>query len=556
MKRKNIVFKALTCGLASLAFTACTDTWETHYQPKPELNATETLWDLIQADPELSKFEEIVKATGYDEILSQNRFYTVWAPVDGSDFYNQDIDWATLSDSMINVYKYEFVENHIADYNHTASGVMSDNLVEMLNGKYNRFEGAGNAYTFKGNNVIETNIAAKNGLLHKADNNAVFTANVWEQISKETSISALTGYLKSFDEIFFDRANSVEGPKVNGQTTYLDSVVEETNVWFSRIGFLNREDSSYTMFAPTNKAWDEAYEKAKHFFVFDEQTPNRDSLQEAMTKDFLCRHLVFSNTIQESPADSLTSISYGPSTSTVDRYNKEVFRGADRDRLYENLVKTVELSNGVLNIVDSYNYYNFWHDTLRIQGESLYGEPEGVDPAEYETCTKTYESISKDSVEKYNQTSNGIIGIYTNNTPTGNPTLTYTIKNVLSAKYRVKVVIVPANFVDYRDSTYRPNKFNASIKYRELSGKSSKSISLGKNIENNPYKVDTITLVPDKVAEGVDYIEFPTNEYDLQGSLPMLQLEIAGKVKARGEDDKYDRVLRIEQVFLEPVTEE
>ena len=67
MKRKNIVLKALTCGITALAFTACTDTWDNHYQPKTELNATETLWDLIEADPQLTQFEEFVKATGYDE---------------------------------------------------------------------------------------------------------------------------------------------------------------------------------------------------------------------------------------------------------------------------------------------------------------------------------------------------------------------------------------------------------------------------------------------------------------------------------------------------------
>jgi hypothetical protein len=77
MKRKNIVFKALTCGLASLAMTACTDIWDSHYQSKPELNATETLWDLIQADAELNQFEAYVEATGYAEVLKQNRFYTV-----------------------------------------------------------------------------------------------------------------------------------------------------------------------------------------------------------------------------------------------------------------------------------------------------------------------------------------------------------------------------------------------------------------------------------------------------------------------------------------------
>ena len=134
MKRKNIVFKALTCGLASLAFTACTDTWETHYQPKPELNATETLWELIEADPELTKFAEFAKATGYDEVLSQNRFYTVWAPVNDAEFFvgKENLDWAEVSDSMLEVFKYEFIENHIADYNHTATGTMTKNLVGNL----------------------------------------------------------------------------------------------------------------------------------------------------------------------------------------------------------------------------------------------------------------------------------------------------------------------------------------------------------------------------------------------------------------------------------------
>ena len=87
MKRKNIIVKALTCGLASLAMTACTDSWDSHYQPKPELNATETLWELIEADPELDNFEAFIKATGYEDALKQNRFYTIWAPVDDSEFY-------------------------------------------------------------------------------------------------------------------------------------------------------------------------------------------------------------------------------------------------------------------------------------------------------------------------------------------------------------------------------------------------------------------------------------------------------------------------------------
>ena len=356
MKRKNIVFKALTCGLASLAMTACTDTWNEHYESKPELNATETLWELIQADPELNQFEAYVKATGYDDDLSQNRFYTVWAPVDGSDFYTAH-PLEGVSDSMINVYKLEFVENHIADYNHTASGTMSDNRVKMLNGKINRFESEADSYLFKGALVKDANIGAKNGLLHKTEGYAIFTANIWEQLAKEDSLSLLNEFLASYNEIIFDDLNSVKGPIVNGQVTYLDSVIIENNEWFGRFGDISLEDSSYTMFAPTNKAWREMHEKVKTYFVYDKTNALGDSLQDVMAKDYMCRFLVFSNSMQKSPTDSLTSYCY------TNLFNgggmmKEKFTAKDEElkALYNNLLETQELSNGVLNIVDSYYF--------------------------------------------------------------------------------------------------------------------------------------------------------------------------------------------------------
>ena len=558
MKRKNIVLKALTCGITALAFTACTDTWDNHYQPKPELNATETLWDLIEADPELSDFAAYAKATGYDELLSQNRFYTVWAPVNGSEFY-QGKDLANADETTLETYKFEFVENHIADYNHTASGNMPEvdaNKIKMLNGKYNLFIGSADNYTFKNAAVEKTNIAAKNGLLHKIANNAVFTANIWEQLAKvpEDSITLLNEYLKSFDEIIFDQANSVEGPTVDNQITYLDSVIIESNEWFERIGQLNREDSSYVMFAPTNKAWRETYEKAKTYFVYDKTNPQGDSLQDAMAKDFMVRFLVFSNSINKHPQDSMISMCYS-ALSGVGRRQVETFKDEELDRLDDNLVKSYELSNGTLHIVDSYNYRTFWHDTLRVEGEMLFGVDDGLDPsaAEYTQSNKQMVSIPRDSA-KYKETHNGIIGVYSPSTPTGNPTLTYTFNNVLSAKYRVKIVMMPANFINYRDTVLLPNKFNATLKYRDVTGKS-KSIAMGKDILSNPYKVDTITLIPNKAEEGVDYFEFPVNEFNLGTSgTAMTELEIKGRVGSR--ETEFDRVLRIDQVYLEPVTEE
>ena len=551
MKRKNIVFKALTCGIASLAFTACTDTWESHYQPKPELNATETLWELIEADPELSQFEEYVKATGYEEVLKQNRFYTIWAPVDGSEYYTTH-PLEGVSDSMINVYKMEFVENHIADYNHTASGVMSEkNKVKMLNGKYNAFYGTTGDYIFKNARIDEVNIAAKNGLLHKTVTNAVFTPSVWEQLAKEPLLTSLNGYLKSFDEKRFDEYSSVQGPTVDGKVTYLDSVFYEHNDWYYRIGTLNREDSSYIMFAPTDKAWAEAYEKVKNYFVYDQQVADRDSLQDEMAKDYMCINLAFSKTIQKSPEDSLTVFSRSNMGNGSFRYKKEVFKGEEYERLFSNPVDTKELSNGTLYIVDSFNYGNYWHDTIRVQGESLYGEAEGITEdsnKEYLNAFKSYGFINKDSVDRYYQTSNGIFGVYKESLSNNNPRLRFNISNVLSAKYRIKAVFIPSNWYNERDTTFLPCKIKATLAYRGLDGKK-KTASFG-NYEINTRVVDTITFVLKKE----EIFEFPANELGLDASQITTQLTIEGAVGPR--EKGFDRTLRIEQVFLEPVTEE
>ncbi|MBR4998038.1 MAG: fasciclin domain-containing protein [Bacteroidaceae bacterium] len=556
MKRRNIVFKALTCGLASLAMTACTDTWNEHYQTKPELNATETLWDLIQADPELNQFEAYVKATGYDDDLSQNRFFTVWAPVDGSDFYTTH-PLEGVSDSMINVYKLEFVENHIANYNHTASGMMTENRVKMLNGKNNPFEGEVNSYFFKGAFVKDANIAAKNGLLHKTEGHANFTANIWEQLAKVDSLSLINAFLKSFDEIIFDELNSIKGPIVGGQVTYLDSVIREDNEWFDRFGDISLEDSSYTMFAPTNKAWREMHTKAKTYFVYDNTNPQGDSLQDAMAKDFMCRFLVFRNTMQRSPEDSLTAYCYTNMTGGMTgRTQKKTFKDEELKNLYNNVLEEQELSNGTLFIVDSYNFpTTIWHDTVRVEGESLLSSVENpaIKTDEYAKCSKEYGSISKDSTAWYKQVSKGTVGVYAPLTRTGKPEVTFTFNNVLSAKYRVKVVFIPANYLNPRDTLLLPNKFKAELSYRTEKGKSTK-ISVGKELYNDPTRVDTLTLIPDDAAEGVDYFEFPCNEFNLdESATKFTQLKLTCTIGSK--DEEHDRTFRIDQVFLEPVIE-
>lgn len=540
MRRKNIIL-ALACGIVALAFTACTDVWEEHYQPNLELNSDQTLWDVIENDPELTKFAEFLHVTGYDTLLQKNRYYTVWAPANNAEFFStHSIEGATKA--QLDEYRKELVENHIADYSHVAGGKLSeDNMVKMLNGKYVRFENASGKFTFKGIPLKKENVPAKNGVLHKIDGYANFTANIWEQLAKEESLDSLYGFLVKDYKREPNWGASVQGPVVDGQITYLDTAWSVTCPWFNSLGQLNREDSSYTMFALTNRAWDEMYEMTKKYFVYADDFEEGDSVQDAVVKELMCSNLVFSDKVNRQyvnndpkvPFDTLISNYNFPYT-----YEPLVFGGDEVKALYEGAT-SLALSNGTLNIVDQVNYnpLKCWHDTIRVEGENLRGGYTGDENAilnEYANCDKSVVYVDKDSA-LYENVSKGAVGVFKNDA--NNPRLDFKINNVLSACYRVKVVVFPPDVLNPYDTLYiKPNLFYATLTHgsRELKG-ATQDIVLGRKdscltysraVYSDPTRIDTIELVPLMMVDettyqptGVDYVEIPVCEYQEESKL-------------------------------------
>ena len=178
----------------------------------------------------MDDFEELLRATGYDEVLQQERSYTVWAPSSLSDLLDVS-SLSTASDSLLAVYRKEIVENHIANYSQVAGGIRDKEdkknykRVKVLNGKSYHFEGSvSNAYSFAGQQLRSSNVVATNGVLHKLDKGVLFSANIWEQMAKEPSISTLYRFLNSKTDTIFDVSASTPGSIIDGQQHYLDSV--------------------------------------------------------------------------------------------------------------------------------------------------------------------------------------------------------------------------------------------------------------------------------------------------------------------------------------------
>ena len=559
MMKKGII-KTLAFGaIIALAFTACNDQWNEHNQVKEELNSTETLWDIISKKGELSEFASMLKRTGYDKLLQQNRYYTIWAPKNGFG-YTED------NDSLLQV---EFVENHIADYRYNASGILNENQVRMINNKYIFFDGAGNDYTFKGKKLVTKNIPAKNGVLHIIDGYANFTANIWEQLAKVDSLSEINSFLKSYNINYFDEASSVQGPIVNGQITYLDSVVVLQNEWFNYIGYLAREDSSYYMIAPTNKAWREMYQKALTYFIYPSTKFGGDSLQRINAASAMCRHLVFSRAanglkVIDDPRtkDSLSSNWYMTRHSSFP--NKVTFRGDEYKNLFNNLVEMDELSNGKLYVTDTYNFdpIKCWHDTIKIEGEDMIN----IEVTENSTL-RDVKSIPRDSVNIYRHVSRGSYGEFYPKNASGNAKLTVTINKVLSAPYLVKCVFVPPTILD-KTAVFQQNLMNLQLKYVDEAGKvktlnmktpyqwyDEKEKAFNSNFADSCYnKLDTVVFLP-QTDEARSFFRFPTNEYDLSSSeIAQTQLIIQSNMSSK--DKAHDRHIRIDCIILEPIDEE
>jgi hypothetical protein len=291
--KKTIVYGLAALFLSFVAVVSCTDSDE-HYRVSDEVEGRVSLWELISGQPELSTFASLLERYSYDDILSSEQSYTVWAPVND---YLAGID---PNDSITVV---RMITTHISRYFHPASGTAAQHPeVYMLNAKKQSFLSAGDTYTMGGVELRSKNLAAKNGILHTLNGRVPFFPNTW-QIMEEAGYDSIRTYLYSFNKREFARNSSMQiDINEEGMIVY-DSIFSEQNtMWYlstgqKGIGFLNNEDSIYTMILPDNRAWTEVYNRYYPLFRPDPSLPEADSIQRANTQYSIVQDLVFRGAI-------------------------------------------------------------------------------------------------------------------------------------------------------------------------------------------------------------------------------------------------------------------
>lgn len=307
---------------APMLWSACTDTWNEHYEAVAGGMADQpSLWETISSDPSLRNLTKVIESIDAKDLLDSPQQFTVWAPKSLTE---------AQADSIIEVYKADknaglkwednkaitqFLQNHMALYARPVSEHTED-TVAMRNNKYMFMKGANATSGTLAGNAFGDMALCNNGILYKTNDVLQFFPNVREYTELHPNMSKLTAFLKHWDEYELDIAASTPGGIVDGKTVYLDSVVTRYNDFLSSYGYIQREDSVYTFLAPTDEVWDREYEKYSKYFNYNKGVSDaiRDSLTDVHTAICILNGRFF-NTSKNwrynlHPEDSLCNTNY------------------------------------------------------------------------------------------------------------------------------------------------------------------------------------------------------------------------------------------------------
>ena len=560
MKTMKHIYKrwagSLCCGAAAaLALVSCAD-WDDHYDADTALLDTQnaTIWQNIEKTGNLSQFASLLKKAGYDAILDASQTYTVWAPVDGS------FDFETVSALSNDRLKKEFIENHIARNNYPASGTVNQRIY-TLNEKMMRFGGSG-GYSIQGVGVDRANLAAGNGTIHTLNGKIPFMQNIYESLNNyQFPLDSISTYFHSYDVNKLNEQKSVQGPTLNGEITYLDSIFDEHNDLFIRYqALINREDSNYSMLVPTNEAWIKAKAQVQKYFhylpsfEFMENTSTGTDkkkvtvnikdvqyLQDSVVNMMLTGYLFYNNNLYDNT--KLNKLQTGEPLRCDSLYGTTLSKvySEDAARLFENALR-VDKSNGCIWVTDSLRMrpWTVWNPELILQAENTVYQSSLVNVADQPQ--RIYVAPGTQNPEVTGQLS---ANSYTEVQPVSqstNPGIVFYLPGVRSTTYSIYIVTVPANIVSNNYVT-KPSRFKVSLGYANEQGKNEDNDSkwtIESQFVSDSLQIDTIYLGD---------FTFPMAYVGTGSYYPYMRINSSVTSRERAN---YDRTLRIDCIILRP----
>lgn len=587
---------------------SCTDTWNDHYDAEPVLTGSGSTLETIQQNA--PEFYNIIKATGYDNTLSNGNLYTIWAPKTIAPEDAEAIK-ALLADKQDSLVIQKYIKNHISRFTYSLGSSPVENIT-LLNTKRATM-GTIASPTFLGKNIfVGESKACANGIVHFIDGVNEYVPNLYESMEErqgESEGMSVRKFLSKFnaDTLIVDKSVA-GGFNDKGEREYIDAFYRRNNTELNRIkGQIFAEDSSFIFILPSPKAYNERYEIARRHLVFNpyEDTMSdtgdyTDSLSRYYAGHFAMQDLIFSNVrnSKEAAKDSLVSVNYNPKNWEYHCYKNPMGEGGILAGL-----QGVECSNGTLYPVDEYpmsvekqfftpikispskSNMDFTVQTGTTKAEFYASERANENPTIH-NFTLTQNKITRnveDGVATYD-TIPGTKEITLNflecspTTSSAVPSYSFKIPNTLSAnadEYQIKLVLVPEwlsrrnsrlTDADIRCASY----FKAALYYKGTDNKyQSKSVSLeadeehteGSYIVSKPYNSDNVLLYTDTITLNVpiaEKLEDQLNPFQYayyNRTEPGLIIRLtpnASSKQVSGDERTRTRKMLISKIILEP----
>lgn len=596
-----------------LAMASCSDFSDYNTVPVAnEPSADKTLWENISGSANLSDFASVLQRVGYDKVLDAAHTYTVWAPVNGS--FNMD-SLKNVSDDKV---EKEFVKNVIADYAHKESD-LNDTTIYMLNKKLLKFNNKSTGtLSFDARQVLPNtdnpsiyNYPSVNGLLYNVASPAAFRFNAYEIISEQAGVASnVMSYIKKYEKVTLDEANSVKGEIRDGVQHYDDSVMVTSNSFTERTlrAQLDNEDSLYTILLPNDKAWEEAYSTISKYYKYIPQLAYQDLGSTAMgttkggsvsgtpvkpTNATIMAATVGSATVTMSaaPADAeieetgaywTDSIAKRYITNnlvfseTNKKYNGKLAAGlpfAENDSIYSTtgnklsnpsaLVdateSTVKLSNGHARILNKFPF---------LPEETYLPEIKTRIVGRCVTATgKSYTNVTVLNVPKeictLDEGETELRYVKTDLESTANyaPELDFYLPGVRSATYDIYAVIVPACVEDptLEEADRKPYALRFDINYTDANNKQIAGRFDGEQVRTTLAeirKVPTFFVAQNKVdTVKLGRMTFPVC-YTYTSAMPNIKVMHVLTIFTASNKKLYEQQLRVANIIMKPVFED
>lgn len=590
--KHNILYSALV-ALALIGTASCSESFNDHYEAF-DTSTSGTLWQSITQNPETSNFAKVLQATGYDRDLAGSQVLTVFAPTNDvltdektqqlidsyytelKQLYNND----PLKRSRTTTVK-EFVQNHVALYNHSVSGGMQPDKIYMLNGKYitltdNSFGSVG---------VKTKNQQVGNGVLFTLGGLVKYSPSIFELVKQDPDLKNVSDFLYEpvadvynpnkkyyFHVEKLNEALSVPGDIVDGEQTYLDSVLYIDNTIINDIrARIDKEDSTYYAVFPKNELWNKLVQQNEKYFVYpknNQVVDKYDSLTTIMPRLSVLWGAQFSKTINpklgvSQDIDSIKSpfaikyenrYRFSENKDMIWEYKQPYAQGGVFDG-----TTPVECSNGVLMKTDKWNFNPtngfLISSVMEAEDDATNDEENKKESSEYYNTTWDVRSVSADN-PWYHKISGHQLAIMTPRQNFGSQLLDFT--NVFSGvPYDLYIVTAPSTAADELTLDVLPTRFKVTLYYTDITGKlvereikpeDSERMEYYENKDTYNFLVDPTKIDKIKVLSN---FTFPTCSFETVNPLVKIKIETDLFIGDLGMH-VYTNTLYIDRIMLIP----